>query len=72
MHKPVIRKDPFDKKYRCVSVEELPGERCFITGKGDNPRDSFNDWVVTSELFIKYQLKYFPDKETDCVTPKGE
>ncbi|WP_278400592.1 hypothetical protein [Hafnia paralvei] len=63
MHKPVIRKDPFDKKYRCVSVEELPEERCFITGKGDSPRDSFNDWVVASELFIKYQLKYFPDKD---------
>lgn len=36
---------------------------CFITGKGDNPQDSFNDWVVTSEQFIKYQLKYFPDKD---------
>lgn len=61
LKKPRIKLDVFTKMFSCVSVEELPGEHCYITGSGPTPVAAFKEWKLTAGYFL-YGLATISEK----------
>ncbi|WP_455872178.1 hypothetical protein [Serratia proteamaculans] len=51
MNKPHIKIHWPRKFFTCMSIERLPGEKCFITGEGESPVLAFKDWCESAENF---------------------
>lgn len=53
MNKPKIAWCKREQIFNCASVENAPGEICFINGQGETPFKAFKEWAC---LFGMYML----------------
>lgn len=49
--KPKVKFDNIKKMFSCVSVEETPGHKWFITGEGATPVEAFTEWRDEMGIF---------------------
>lgn len=49
--KPKVKFDNIKKMFSCVSVEETPGHKWFITGEGTTPVEAYMGWRDEADIF---------------------
>lgn len=53
MLKPKITFDSYRKRWRCQTIVQWPGEKCFVTGVGTTIKGSYARWKVLQRLCDK-------------------